>query len=332
MIYDFNLAYPYIFICLAIILICLGLYRWFFWQPVRIQLSLCTYLIRQKIVFKRHVSQYWFFILRFLILFLLVLAISRPQSIDPKSQSKVEGIDIILVLDVSQSMLLLDDLNDPITRIEIAKKEAINFIASRKNDPIGLVLFARYAYSRCPLTLDKTILQQIVERIEIGDIDPGGTFLAIGMMTAINRLKKSTAKSRIMILLTDGQPTPGDLDSQVVTDIAKKLDIKIYTIGIGSKSGGFFNHPVFGPIRQSETFDPNLLKQIAQATGGQAFEATNASDMRQIYQQIDRLEKSNIDAKIFTKKIEYFDLVLKIIIILLILELCLAYFIWFAII
>lgn len=331
MIYDFNLAYPYIFICLVVVLLVHAIYRWFFWQSFRFRFSTFTYLAKNKLVSKRHASQYWLFALRLLILFLLILAIARPQAIDPSSRAQVHGIDIVLVLDVSQSMLLLDDLNDPITRIEIAKKEAINFIKGRANDPIGLVLFGRYAHSRCPLTLDKTILQKIVEKIEIGEIDPGGTYLGIGMMTAINRLKKSTATSRIMILLTDGQPTPGDLDPMIVTNIAKKLDIKIYTIGIGSKSGGFFNHPIFGPIRQSETFDQNLLRQIAQATGGQAFEAANRNDMRQIYSQIDQLEKSNLDAKIFTKKMEYFDLILKLIIFLLVLELFLAYFVWFTV-
>ena len=332
MIYDFNLAYPYIFIFLVIVLLVFAVYRWFWWKPFRYSLAVFAYLTTKKLVSKRHVSQYWLFMLRLLILALLVLSVARPRSVDPKSQVKVDGIDIVLVLDVSQSMLLIDDLNDPITRIEIAKKEAVNFIARRTSDPIGLVLFGRYAYSRCPLTLDKTILQHIVEKTEIGDIDPGGTYLAIGMMTAINRLKKSVATSRIMILLTDGSPTPGDLDPLVVTDIAQKLGIKIYTIGIGSKAGGFFNHPVFGPIRQSETYDQNLLKQIAQMTGGQSFESANASDMRQIYHQIDQLEKSKMDAKIFTKKIEYFDIILKLMIFLLVIELILAYFIWFAII
>lgn len=332
MIYDFNLAYPYIFICLVVVLLIFANYRWFFWRPQYYQVALMSYLQKHKLVFKRHYSQYLFYIWRILILFLLVVIIARPQKIDPSAKAQVNGIDIMLVLDVSQSMLLSDDIKDFTTRIEIAKKEAIDFINKREHDQIGLVLFGRYALSRCPLTLDKAILRKIVEKIEIGDIDPGGTYLAIGMMTAINRLKKSMAKSRIMIVLTDGQPTPGDLDIEIVTDLAKKLDIKIYTIGIGSQDGGFFNHPVFGPIRQSETFDHQLLKKIAQATNGQAFEAKDAHDMHQIYNQIDRLEKSDIDAKIFTKKIEYFSLLLKIVMILLILELLAAYFVWFAIV
>ncbi len=266
------------------------------------------------------------------ILLLLCLLVSRLQKIDPKSKVKVEGIDIMLVLDVSQSMELSDDLHDFVTRIAIAKKEAINFIDHRINDPIGLVLFGRYALSRCPLTLDKDLLRQMISKIEIGEIDPSGTSLAIGMMNAINRLKKSTAKSRIMIVLTDGQPTPGDLDPNIVIEVAQKLDIKIYTIGIGSKDGGFFHHPVFGPIKQGEVFDHKLLSAIAKATGGQFFEAKNAQEMKQIYNKIDQLEKTTTEATIFTKKIEYFDLLIRLIMGLLILELFLAYFVWFGLI
>lgn len=329
MIYDFNLAYPYIFICLVLTLLLFAGYRWLFWQPTYYGTSLTTYFKKQKLIGARHISSYILFGLRFLALFLLILATARPQKIDPKSKVQTDGIDIILVLDVSQSMELADDLNDFTTRIAIAKKEAINFIKRREQDPIGLVLFGRYALSRCPLTLDKNVLSNIIEKIEIGEIDPGGTSLAVGMMTAVNRLKKSQAKSRIMIVLTDGQPTPGDLDPAIVIDIAKKLDIKIYTIGIGSKDGGFFNHPIFGPIRQGEVFDHKLLAQIATQTGGQFFEAKNITDMQQVYRKIDQLEKTSSQSTVFTKKIEYFGLFIKLGLFVLICELILAYFIWF---
>ncbi len=329
MIYDFNLAYPYIFICLVLSLLLFAAYRWLVWRPIYYGTSLVAYLKKQKVIYTRHAASYILFGLRCLSLFLLVLAIARPQKIDPKSKVQTDGIDIILVLDVSQSMELADDLNDFTTRIAIAKKEAINFIKRREHDPIGLVLFGRYALSRCPLTLDKTVLSDIIEKVEVGDIDPGGTSLAVGMMTAVNRLKKSQAKSRIMIVLTDGQPTPGDLDPAIVVDIAKKLDIKIYTIGIGSKDGGFFNHPIFGPIRQGEVFDHKLLAQIAAQTGGQFFEAKNITDMQQVYRKIDQLEKTSSESTVFTKKIEYFGFFIKLGLLILICELILAYFVWF---
>lgn len=329
MFYNFNLAYPYIFICLVISLLFLAYLRWFWWQPGRYAMAGLRDLQRQKIAVTSHISQKIFYGLRLASLLLIILAISRPQKVDPNSRLKVDGIDIMMVLDVSQSMLLSDDLNSFATRIAIAKKEAINFIDRRVHDPIGLVLFGRYALCRCPLTLDKAVLRKIVEQIEIGEIDPGGTFLAVGMATAINRLKNSTAKQRIMIVLTDGKPTPGDLDIETVINIANKFEIKIYTIGIGSQEGGFFNHPIFGPIRQSETFDYQLLQAVAQATGGQAFEVKNELDMRAVYAKIDQLEKSKIDAKMFTKKFDYFILILKLALLLLIIELFLSYFIWF---
>ena len=306
-------------------------YRWVIWQPLRYQSALSGYLLKESLAKVRHASQYVVFSIRLLALILLVLAIARPQGIDPSSKIKVEGVDIVLVLDVSQSMLMFDDLDDPQARIDVAKKEAINFVDKRTNDPIGLVLFGRYAVSRCPLTLDKVVLCQIIADTEIGEIDPGSTVLSIAMMAAINRLKYSQAKSRIMIVLTDGQPSEGDIDPAVVIDVAKKLDIKIYTIGIGSKTGGFLNHPLYGLVRHGEIFNQRLLEQFADQTGGKFFQAKNAEDMRQIYSSIDQLEKTDHQSTIFTKKQEFFGLFIKLVMCLLLLELCLTYFVWFGI-
>lgn len=331
MIYDFNLAYPYIFICLVLILLMIALYRWFWWQPTRYASALTGYLLQNKLASSRCYTQYILFGLRFLICILFCILIARPQAVDPKSKARVDGIDIVLVLDVSQSMHLIDDLEQPVSRIEVAKKEAINFIKQRTNDAIGLVLFGNYAISRCPLTLDKVILQQLVTKIEIGDIDPYGTMLGIGIMTGINRLKTSNAKSKVMIVLTDGQPSPGDIDPLKVIEIAQKLDIKIYTVGIGSQNGGYFNHPFYGYIRQGEEFNHNLLEQIASQTQGKFFAAKNSQDLRQIYTQIDQLEKTNNESTIFTKKYEYFGLFIKLIFIFCLLELFLNYFVWFGI-
>jgi Ca-activated chloride channel family protein len=331
MIYDFNLAYPYIFICLVLILLITALYRWFWWQPTRYASALTSYLLQSNLATSRYYAQYILFGLRFFILILFCLLVARPQSVDPKSKAKVDGIDIVLVLDVSQSMHLIDNLDQPVSRMEVAKKEAINFIKQRVNDAIGLVLFGNYAISRCPLTLDKAILQELVTKIEIGDIDPYGTMLGIGIMTGINRLKASQAKSKVMIVLTDGQPSPGDIDPLKVIEIAQKLDIKIYTVGIGSHDGGYFNHPFYGYIRQGEEFNHKLLEQIASQTQGQFFAAKNSQQLRQIYTQIDQLEKTSNESTVFTKKYEYFGLFIKLILFFCLLELFLTYFVWFGI-
>jgi len=331
MIYDFNLAYPYIFIFLVLVWLLVATYRWFFWQPIRFQNALCSDLIKQGLAKKTNIACYVLYFIRFLALFLLAIIVARPQKIDPNSKVKVEGVDIVLVLDVSNSMLMFDDMQNRATRIEIAKKEAINFINKRDNDPIGLVLFGRYAVSRCPLTLDRLVLQDMIAKTEIGQIDPNGTVLSIAMMTAINRLKSSQAKSRIMIVLTDGQPSGDDVDPKMVIEIAKKLNIKIYTIGIGSKEGGFFEHPFFGIVKNGEIFNQELLENLANQTGGQAFCAKDAADMYQIYSKIDQLERTNYESNVFVKKTELFGFFIKLVVMLLFLELGLSYFVWFGI-
>lgn len=309
----------------------MAIYRWKNWQPIRYRNALLAFLIKFADVPKKHFSQHVFYIIRLMILILLALAIARPQGFDPKSKIETEGVDIVLVLDVSNSMLMFDDLNQRQTRIEVAKKEAINFINKRDHDPIGLVLFGRYAVSRCPLTLDKEILRHMITKTQIGEIDPNGTVLSIGMMTAINRLKSAQAKSRIMIVLTDGQPSAEDIDPAMVIEIAKKLNIKIYTIGIGSEQGGFFEHPFFGIVKHGEIFNHALLANLAEQTGGQMFQAKNANEMHQIYEKIDQLERTSYQSNLFTKKYEYFGFLLKIVIVLLLLEWVLAYFVWYGI-
>lgn len=306
MLNQFNLAYLQIFIFLVLALFLVGYYRWFIWQPLRYKTAVTDFLVNRLAFKKRHKLDYVVYGLRFIALFLIVLAIGRPQIVDPKSAVRVEGVDIALVLDVSYSMLLFDDLKDQRTRIEIAKAEAIKFVERRESDPIGLVLFGRYAVSRCPLTLDKDILRQIIAKIEIGEIDPGGTGLSIAMLTAANRLKNSKAKSRIMIVLTDGQPSPDDLNPQIVIDIAKKLDVKIYTIGIGSIDGGYLRHPIHGIIKHGELFNSELLTKFAEQTGGRFFQAKDAGDLNQIYHQIDQLEKTSYETAVFTKRAELF--------------------------
>lgn len=269
------------------------------------------------------------FFLRGLSLFGLIFLIARPQWTDEKSKLNVEGVDIVLAIDVSGSMQFVDDLSDRLQRIEIAKREAIRFIEKRTNDPIGLVLFGAEAISRCPLTMDKTILKELVGEIQLGEINPDGTWLGTGLATAINRLRNSKAKSKIIILLTDGDPTPPEkVEPDEAVEIAKELGIKVYTIGIGSEKGGYVYHPMLGLQQTPYKLNTKLLESIASKTGGQFFKAANAKEMREVYDKIDALEKTKIESEIFHNYYEAFLTFIWIILALLGLEFLLRFFIW----
>lgn len=245
-------------------------------------------------------------IIRTLVLIGLVLLIARPQKIDEQSKVTVEGIDIILALDVSLSMQCFDDLRNEKSRLAIAKEEAINFIKKRDNDPIGLVLFGNQAISRCPVTLDKNVLEDIIKNYELNEVDGTGTVLSQGLITALNRLRKSEAKSKIIIMLTDGMPSENDLPPEYAISLATKYGVKIYTIGIGSAQGGFVRHPHTGQIVQVGTgLNQKLLDVIAKETGGKAFLATNQKDLQTIYNTIDALEKKEYETDVFKK---YYDI------------------------
>jgi len=253
----------------------------------------------------------------------------RPQLVDSRSVVPVKGIDIVLVLDVSGSMQFQDYDDDQRSRFDVAKAEAERFIQKRVHDSLGLVLFGKDALSRCPITADKLLLQEIVRDLKLGIIDPDGTMLITGIVTAANRLKNSKAKSKIMIVLTDGEPSEGDISPSVGIDVAKKLGIKIYTVGIGSEESHVFMHPLYGLVEKPKV-NKELLTKIAHETGGSYFMAHNAKDMRKIYDTIDLLEKTEHDVPIFSL---YYDIVIPCVGIVLFLVLCkliLSTFIWFA--
>ncbi|MCB9492921.1 MAG: VWA domain-containing protein [Epsilonproteobacteria bacterium] len=266
---------------------------------------------------------------RFLLLLLLALLIARPQYVDQRSKINVEGISIALAIDISESMQVFDDLKDRRSRIEVAKKEAIRFIEKRDNDPIGIVIFGREALSRCPLTLDKSMLKELVGNIKIGMIESNGTWLGTGMATAINRLRNVKSKSKILILLTDGEPTPPEkIDPETATQLAQDLGIKIYTIGIGSEKGGYIYHPFGGVQPIQNSLNVPLLQDIAQKTGGQFFRARNPADMRAIYDKIDKLEKTEQETNVFSRYYEAFALFFWMLLCLLGVELFLRFFMW----
>jgi Ca-activated chloride channel family protein len=262
----------------------------------------------------------------------LACLLGRPQLVDKTSKVRVEGIDIMLVLDASGSMQCFDSLTDQKPRFEIAKQEAISFIKQRENDMIGLVLFGKDAISRSPLTLDKNILVDIIQELQLGDVDADATVLSTALTMAINRLKHSKAKSKIIIALTDGDPTKGlDIEPEIPIDLAKKLSIKIYTIGIGNQQGAFVKDPFLGIAQVMIHLNAQLLKDIAQKTGGRFFLAQQPQDLNRIYSIINALEKTERETDIF---MHYFDLVIPFVscvALCLLGELIVTTFVWFCI-
>jgi Ca-activated chloride channel homolog len=325
--YFLRFAYSYIFYIFIPVFILVFLYRLKFYKSPVYSYSLVNFLKNKKLAKKTYHKKI-FFILRSLSLFVLIFLIARPQWVDSSSKVNVEGIDIVLTLDVSGSMQIFDDLRDRRQRIQVAKDEAVRFIEKRIDDPIGVVIFARDSISRCPLTLDKNILRQVVGELELGYINPDGTSLGTGLATAVNRLRKSKAKSKIIILLTDGEPTPEKVSPESAIDLAKQFGIKVYTIGIGNEKGGYIQHPFLGVHEVGISLNTQLLKKIANETGGMFFRASNPKQLREIYNKIDALEKTEYQTDIFHKFYEAFLSFIWVVLLLLGLELFLRLFIW----
>lgn len=301
-------------------------YRIFFYKAPLYVYSLTSELLKNNIV-TSNISKKLLFFLRLLLLSALLFLILTPQFADKKSNISVHGIDIILDLDVSGSMECFDDLNDRRQRIEIAKIEAINFVKKRTNDSIGLVIFGKDVVSRCPLTFDKTILLQTLKEIKLGIVDANGTALCSSILCAVNRLKNSQAKSKIIVLLTDGVPTVDEISPEIAIEVAKKFGIKIYTIGIGREDGGFLIQNGF-TFQREDHIDMELLEKISKETGGIAFRAHNAKELKDIYNKIDQLEKTKMDADIFYNYYDAFYFFVWFFIILLFLELFFRFFIF----
>jgi Ca-activated chloride channel family protein len=264
------------------------------------------------------------YVLRLLAISLLIMALARPQTSLSRQDISVEGIDLIIALDVSGSMLAMDFKPD---RLEAAKDLAIEFIDGRPNDRIGLIIFSGETFTQCPLTTDHAILKNLFRDIHSGMIDDG-TALGDGLATAVNRLRGSKAISKVIILLTDGVNNMGSLDPRSAAEIAKLYGIRIYTIGIGSM--GQAPYPVQTPFGMQTqmmpvTIDEALLQEIAKGTDGKYFRATNNAKLRAIYQEIDKMEKSKIDVTEFRKKKEEFLPLVLLAFILIGLEMLLRY-------
>jgi Ca-activated chloride channel family protein len=303
------------------------MYRIKFYKSPIYAYSLGDFLKRKGVI-KTAGYKKIFFTLRGLVLLGLILLVARPQWVDSKSKLQIEGVDIVLAIDVSGSMQVFDDIRDTRPRIQVARDEAMRFTDKRTDDPIGIVAFAKDALSVCPLTLDKNILKESIGKLELGYIDPNGTSLGTGLATAVNRLRKSKAKSKIIILLTDGEPTSEKIDPDIAIELAKEFDVKVYTVGIGNEKGGYVRHPFFGMQQVGFKIDVVLLKKIARETGGMFFRANNPAQMRKIYDKIDELEKTEYQTDIFNRYYEAFLSFIWVVLLLVGIELFLKFWLW----
>jgi len=245
------------------------------------------------------------FILRSVAITMIIIALARPQSSSKSSNVTSEGIAIILAMDLSGSMLA-EDLKP--NRIEAAKKTALEFVDARKNDMIGLVVFSGESFSQCPLTSDHAMVKNLIKEMHSGMLIDG-TALGEGLATAIARIKDSPAKSKVIILLTDGVNNMGSVAPVTAGEIARTFGIRVYTIGVGTK--GMAPYPVKTPfgiqyINQEVQIDEDVLKEISSSTDGRYFRATDSKSLKRIYEEIDQLEKTKVEVSEFKRYSEEF--------------------------
>lgn len=246
------------------------------------------------------------FLFRTIALAILIIAFARPQSTLSWEDMTTEGIDIVISMDISGSMLAQDLKPD---RLEASKNVAMNFISGRPNDRIGLVIFSGESFTQCPLTTDHQVLQNLFANVKSGMVEDG-TAIGMGLATAVNRLKESEAVSKVIILLTDGVNNQGSVAPLTAAKIAQKFGIRVYTIGVGTK--GYAPYPFktpFGTTVYQDVevqIDEETLQNIASVTNGQYFRATSNKALESIYREIDQLERSKIEVKEYHKKKEEF--------------------------
>lgn len=272
--------------------------------------------------------------LRFACLGLLVVALARPQAGASSTTIESEGIDIVLTLDISGSMLAVDMTPDvrgavqrDLSRLDVAKASARDFVLGRKTDRLGLVIFAGQSITQCPPTLDYNVLLQFLDQVKVGQLEDG-TAIGTALVTAVNRLRESDAKSRVIVLLTDGANNAGTVDPITAAKVAKAVGVKIYTIGAGREENARF--PVetfFGRqyVRQYSPIDEKTLREIAEIGGGLYFRATSPEKLREIYARIGEMEKTKVETKEY---VEYSELAAWLVVpalVLLVLEGALGY-------
>ena len=266
------------------------------------------------------------FVLRVAAITLLSIALARPQLTNRWSSESTEGIDIMMALDISGTMQA-EDLKP--NRLEAAKQVASDFVIARPNDQIGLVVFAGESFTQCPLTTDHAVLVNLFKSVKFGMIEDG-TAIASGLANAVNRMKDSPTKSKVVILLTDGSNNRGDIDPLTAAEIAKTFGIRVYAVGVGSH--GQARVPVQTPMgvqymTMDSEFDEKALQNIASTTGGQYFRATDNNSLKQIYEQIDQLEKTKLRVREYAKHTDTFAPFLMAALLCLLAEILLRYFV-----
>ncbi len=282
-------------------LILIPLVLWHIWKekkgsaPALVYSGISQFAVAGK--FRRYLMHLPF-VFRMLAIAMIIVAIARPRSSESFEKTDTEGIDIVLTLDVSTSMLARDFTPD---RINAAKDIAVEFISQRPNDRMGIVVFAGESFTQCPLTTDRATLINLMKDIETGLIEDG-TAIGNGLATAVARLKDSKAKSRVIILLTDGVNNRGEISPLTASEIAKTFGIRVYTIGVGAM--GMAPYPVMTPfgvdIQQVEVqIDEPLLQKIAEDTGGKYFRATDNTKLLEIYGEINKMEKNRVTVDSF---------------------------------
>jgi len=307
-----------------LLLLLLAVLAYLYWRAGRKRTAAIVFsdlgLIRRTGIHSAEWKRNLVLILRLAVLAAGILALARPQTGIRGEEVKTEGIDIILAMDVSGSMLA-EDIRP--NRIEAAKEVAAGFVQGRRNDRIGLVIFAGRAFTQCPLTTDYGIVVSLLEKLEVGMIEDG-TAIGSGLGVAVKRLKDSQAKSKVIILLTDGRNNRGEIDPKTAADLAAAYSIKVYTIGAGKEGLARYpiDDPVFGRryVQIQVDIDEETLKSIAQISGGRYFRATDRSSLETIYREIDQLEKTEIEVTEFTRYSEWFHYPLAFALVLLLCE------------
>ena len=265
-------------------------------------------LIPKSIIRSGRMKNLVFILGRIVIMLLIILALARPRLIDTVRETKTEIIDILLVIDQSSSMLAQDFKPN---RLEAAKEVAKTFIKDREGDRLGLIVFAGESYIQCPLTRDIDVLLEFTDEIKIIDREHDGTAIGMAIANSINRLRESEAKSKTIILLSDGSNNQGELDPITAADLAAKFDIKIYTVAAGTH--GLAPYPVTDAwgrqvIQKVQVdVDEESLKEIAKITGGQFFRATDNKSLQKVYQEIDELERTEIEVTEYQNYTEFYS-------------------------
>ena len=289
-------GYPYILWLLVLVPLLIAYYVWRSMQGGASMIISNTDTLRSAPRTLRYYLRHLPMVLRVIVLTLIIIASARPQRVETEVKTTTEGVDIVLAVDISTSMLARDFKPD---RLTAAKEVATQFVANRTGDRIGLVVFAGEAFTQSPLTTDQASIQTLLARLRSGVVDDG-TAIGNGLATAVNRLRESDSKSKIIILLTDGVNNSGHIAPVTVADIANEMGIKVYTIGVGRN--GKAPYPIIDKlgnvvdvVEVDVEIDEAILKEIAKKTGGKYFRATDKESLEKVYEEINSMEKSKVE-------------------------------------